>query len=67
MSETTRWFRYDRDYLYVNKSQFVPVIFEPPCIWPLVCQYLVLLIKCRTQTENRVLKTLFELEEEEAT
>jgi hypothetical protein len=29
----TRWFKYDRDYLCVNKSQFVPVIFEPPCIW----------------------------------
>jgi hypothetical protein len=28
----TRWFKYDRDYLCVNKSQFVPVIFEPPCI-----------------------------------
>jgi hypothetical protein len=26
----TRWFKYDRDYLCVNKSQFVPVIFEPP-------------------------------------
>ena len=23
--------KYDRDYLCVNKSQFVPVIFEPPC------------------------------------
>ena len=30
----TRWFKYDRDYLCVNKSQFVPVIFEPPCIMP---------------------------------
>ena len=30
--KTTRWFKYDRDYLCVNKSQFVPVIFEPPCI-----------------------------------
>jgi hypothetical protein len=30
---TTRWFKYDRDYLCVNKSQFVPVIFEPPCIY----------------------------------
>ena len=30
----TRWFKYDRDDLYVNKSQFVPVIFEPPCISP---------------------------------
>ena len=28
---TTRWFKYDRDYLCVNKSQFVLVIFEPPC------------------------------------
>jgi hypothetical protein len=27
----TRWFKYDRDYLCVNNSQFVPVIFEPPC------------------------------------
>jgi hypothetical protein len=26
----TRWFKYDRDYLCINKSQFVPVIFEPP-------------------------------------
>jgi hypothetical protein len=29
----TRWFKYDRDSLCVNKSQFVPVIFEPPCIY----------------------------------
>jgi hypothetical protein len=29
---SSRWFKYDRDDLYVNKSQFVPVIFEPPCI-----------------------------------
>jgi hypothetical protein len=28
----TRWFKYDRDDLCVNKSQFVPVIFEPLCI-----------------------------------
>jgi hypothetical protein len=26
----TRWFKYDRDDLCVNKSQFVPIIFEPP-------------------------------------
>jgi hypothetical protein len=32
--QNTRWFKYDRDYLCVNKSQFVPVIFEPPCICP---------------------------------
>jgi hypothetical protein len=28
----TRWFKYDRDDLCVNKSQFFPVIFELPCI-----------------------------------
>jgi hypothetical protein len=27
---STRWFKYDRDYLCVNKSQFIPVIFEQP-------------------------------------
>jgi hypothetical protein len=27
----TRWFKYDRDDLCVNKSQFVPVISELPC------------------------------------
>jgi hypothetical protein len=29
-----RWFKYYRDWLCVNKSQFVPVIFERPCTWP---------------------------------
>ena len=28
----TRWFKYERDYLCVNKPVTVPVIFEPPCI-----------------------------------
>ena len=32
----TRWFKYDRDYLCVNKSQFVPVIFEPPCTFQFI-------------------------------
>jgi hypothetical protein len=32
LTADTRWFKYDRDWLCVNKSQFVPVIFEPPCI-----------------------------------
>jgi hypothetical protein len=31
LGEEYRWFKYDRDDLCVNKSQFVPVIFEPPC------------------------------------
>jgi hypothetical protein len=29
----TRWFKYDRDYLCVNKSQFDPVIFKSPWIF----------------------------------
>jgi hypothetical protein len=29
----TRWFKYDRYDLCVNKSQFVLVIFEPPCTY----------------------------------
>jgi hypothetical protein len=37
----TRWFKYDRDYLCVNKSQFVPVIFEPPCTLPVLLNNLV--------------------------
>jgi hypothetical protein len=27
----TRLFKYDRDYLCVNKPVTVPVVFEPPC------------------------------------
>ena len=32
--ENTRWFKYDRDKLWLVYTQIVPVIFEPPCIWP---------------------------------
>jgi len=32
-NKCTRWFKYDRDYLCVNKPQSVPVIFEPPCTY----------------------------------
>ena len=28
----TRWFKYDRDKLWLVYTQSVPVIFEPPCI-----------------------------------
>jgi hypothetical protein len=31
LKSNTRWFKYDRDWLCVNNSQFVPVVFEPPC------------------------------------
>jgi hypothetical protein len=34
---STMWFKYDRDYLCVKKSQFVPVIFEPPCSSGTLC------------------------------
>jgi hypothetical protein len=29
----TRWFKYDREKLWLVYTQSVPVIFEPPCIW----------------------------------
>jgi hypothetical protein len=31
-SPNTRWFKYDRDKLWLVYTQIVPVIFEPPCI-----------------------------------
>jgi hypothetical protein len=30
-SLSTRWFKYDRDKLWLVYTQIVPVIFEPPC------------------------------------
>jgi hypothetical protein len=30
-SASTRWFKYDRDKLWLVYTQSVPVIFEPPC------------------------------------
>jgi hypothetical protein len=32
MFGNTRWFKYDRDKLWLVYTQIVPVIFEPPCI-----------------------------------
>jgi hypothetical protein len=29
--QNTRWFKYDRDKLWLVYTQIVPVIFEPPC------------------------------------
>jgi hypothetical protein len=31
-NRSTRWFKYDRDKLWLVYTQIVPVIFEPPCI-----------------------------------
>jgi hypothetical protein len=40
-SKSTRWFKYDRDKLWLVYTQSVPVIFEPPCMltlsWVKVC------------------------------
>jgi hypothetical protein len=30
---STRWFKYDRDKLWLVYTQIFPVIFEPPCIY----------------------------------
>jgi hypothetical protein len=30
---STRWFKYDRDKLWLVYTQIVPVIFEPPCTY----------------------------------
>jgi hypothetical protein len=38
---STRWFKYDRDYLCINKSQFAPVIFEPPCTLHWVTKFIL--------------------------
>jgi hypothetical protein len=35
-NQDTRWFKYDRDKLWLVYTQIVPVIFEPPCISHLV-------------------------------
>ena len=32
VSESTRWFKYDRDKCALFTHKSVPVIFEPPCI-----------------------------------
>ena len=31
LQSRTRWFKYDRDKLWLVYTQIVPVIFEPPC------------------------------------
>ena len=36
---STRWFKYDRDKLWLVYTQIVPVIFEPPCTLSLLLIY----------------------------
>ena len=38
----TRWFKYDRDKLWLVYTQIVPVIFEPPCTINSLCLYVQL-------------------------
>jgi hypothetical protein len=49
-SESTRWFKYDRDKMWLVYTQIVPVIFEPPCI---------------SETSGKVWHVVLEKEEEE--
>jgi hypothetical protein len=68
LSIRTRWFKYDRDYLCVNNSQFVLVIFEPPCIFGHHCYScastwfesllaLISPVKFRAHTNNSITPT----------
>jgi hypothetical protein len=41
---TTRWFKYDRDKLWLISTQSVPIIFEPPCIYVYVYIYMYIYI-----------------------
>jgi hypothetical protein len=40
----TMWFKYDRDKLWLDYTQIVPVIFEPPCIYTYMYIYKVVQI-----------------------
>jgi hypothetical protein len=44
-SINTRWFKYDRDKLWLVYSQIVPVIFEPPCTMNNIIIYLMYIIQ----------------------
>jgi hypothetical protein len=58
---STRWFKYDRDWLCVNKSQFVPVIFKPSCNFCVSYQCTLLCLikwRCWTCKKKCVLRKL---------
>jgi hypothetical protein len=46
---TTRWFKYDRDKLWLLYTQIVPVIFEPPCIW-----------ECQTEKSDAIEEPIYD-------
>jgi hypothetical protein len=48
----TRWFKYDRDKLWLVYTQIVPVIFEPPCMCVCVCVYIYIYIHTHTYNIN---------------
>jgi hypothetical protein len=61
---STRWFKYDRDDLCVNKSQFVPVIFEPPCIFAYILASL-LLLRYGSNNTHTIVQTRSQIREQE--
>jgi hypothetical protein len=40
----TRWFKYDRDKLWLVYTQIVPVIFEPPCTYTYIYTHIYSLV-----------------------
>jgi hypothetical protein len=38
----TRWFKYDRDKLWLVYTQIIPVIFEPPCTFMTISRWILL-------------------------
>ena len=48
----TKWFKFDRDWLCVNKPQSVPVIFEPPCTCRRIWLFIQLLQKLATASPH---------------
>ena len=55
----TRWFKYDRDKLWLVYTQSVPVIFEPPCIlqnyFTIMTSFYSLESECQRFGENNCL------------
>jgi hypothetical protein len=47
----TRWFKYNRDKLWLVYTQSVPVIFKPPCINPQVYMFIILMADLRLESK----------------
>jgi hypothetical protein len=53
---STRWFKYDRDKLWLIYTKIVPVIFEPPCIF----ENRILIATEREEANGRVSSLCYE-------